>query len=159
MCFKSYNMRAGFSMITAIFVIVIMAAIGAFVMNLSGKIVQETTSQYRQEQAILYAKSYTEFAIMAATATNCIKKIASNVDGNTNEVLQGQGYRVVAKISYVGGCPASSSSITTLNSKANIITVDTYVHYRDPDNPQAKTNIPWSAYPGFTYHRRTIQRL
>jgi peptidyl-tRNA hydrolase len=51
--------RKAFSMITAIFVILMMATVGGFIMNLSGKMVQETASQYRKEQAILYAKSYT----------------------------------------------------------------------------------------------------
>ncbi len=60
---KNKPMRKAFSMITAIFVIVIMATIAAFVMNLSGKIVKSTTAQYRDAQASLYAKSYTEFVL------------------------------------------------------------------------------------------------
>ena len=85
---KKKNRRA-FSMITAIFVILIMATVGGFIMNLSGKMIQETTSQYRKEQAILYAKSYTEYAIMAATAQTCIRNISSNIDGTAAQVLQG----------------------------------------------------------------------
>ncbi len=153
------NMRPAFSMITAIFVIVVMASIGAFILNLSGKMVQETSAQYRHEQAILYAKSYTEFAIMAATAKSCVKKISANVDGDQNQVKQGQGYRVEVFVHYIGGCDANTSTLTYPNSRANVLRVDTYVRYRDPDDPRSLSSIPWSSNHGITYHRRTIQRL
>ncbi len=146
-------------MITALMVIVVMATIGAFILNLSGKMVQETITQYRQEQAILYAKSYTEFAIMAATAQTCVEKISANVDGDTNEVLEGQGYRVVVYVDYVGGCEQNTSTIQYTNSKANILIIDTYVHYRDPEDPRSTTATTWTDFPGTTYHRRTVQRL
>ena len=60
--------RKAFSMITAIVVIVLMASVAVFIMNLSGKMVKETTTQYQREQAILLSKSYTEYAVMAVTA-------------------------------------------------------------------------------------------
>ncbi len=155
--------RRAFSMMTAIFVILIMATVGGYIMNLSGKMVQETTSQYRKEQAILYAKSYTEYAIMAATAQTCIRNISSNIDGTAAQVLQGQGYRVEVKIKYLGNNSACVDKIGTNiirpNSIDNIILVDTYVHYRDPEHPNAINSVAWGSDPGITYHRRTIQRL
>jgi len=153
------TMRPAFSMITALMVIVVMASIGAFILNLSGKMVQETTTQYRHEQAVLHAKSYTEFAIMAATAQTCVNKISANVDGDANEVLEGQGYRVVVYVNYIGGCDQNTSTIQYPNSRANILTIDTYVHFRDPEDPRSTTSTTWSTFPGTTYHRRTIQRL
>jgi len=158
-------MREAFSMITAIFVMVLVAAVGAFIMNLSGKIVQETTVQYRKEQAILYAKSYTEFAIMAATAQDCVRGVTANVDGNENDVMEGNGYRVIVQAQYIGNdTPANCSNelggaIAKSSSRGNIILIDTYVHYRDPDHPDSSKDISWSTNPGTTYHRRTIQRL
>lgn len=153
-------------MITAIFVIVIMASVGAFVMNLSGKMVKETTTQYRHEQAILYAKSYTEFALMAATHQACAKKISANIDGNDNEVLSGQGYRVEAYIHYIGdntgciwGTQEIGGDILHPNSVGGTILIDTYVHYRDPEDPRSTSSNAWSVFPGTTYHRRTLQRL
>ena len=153
-----------FSMITTIFVILIMATVSAFILNLSGKIVQGTTTQYRKEQAILYAKSYTELAIMAATAKTCVQKISGDIGGNQAEVKAGQGYRVVVDIQYVGNNSACSNKLTNGSvdhntSKDNIILIDTYVHYRDPNHPSALSGHPWSTHPGITYHRRTIQRL
>jgi len=44
---KWQRQRKAFSMITAIFLIVIMATIGAFVTSLGGKIVATTTAQYQ----------------------------------------------------------------------------------------------------------------
>jgi len=163
--------RTAFSMITAIFVILILASIGAFIMNISGKVVQETGAQYRKEQAILYAKSYTEYAIMAATAEPCIKKITASLDGTQEEVKQGQGYFVDVRIYYIGRtntiCPNNSNTfdpnlvIQNVNARNNIIIIDTYVRYRDPDSISAKSQPPlaWSKDSGMTYYRRTIQRL
>jgi len=169
--FKTGSMRAGFSMITAIFVIVIMAAVGGFIMSLSGKMVQETTTQYRKEQAILYAKSYTEYAIMAATAQKCIQSISSSVDGTPAQVINGQGYRVITKVQYIRSytpqlCANTigGTVISDTASKGAFILIDTYVKYRDTDTVAAfvnagggavtETNLPW-----ITYHRRTLQRL
>ena len=155
--------RKAFSMITAIFVILLMATVGGFIMNLSGKMVQETTAQYRKEQAILYAKSYTEYAIMAATAQTCIRNISSNIDGTNAQALQGQGYRVEVKVKYIGNNSACTDKIGTNilrpNAIDSIILVDTYVHYRDPEHPNAINSVAWGIDPGITYHRRTLQRL
>ncbi len=45
-----------FSMLTAIFIIVLMATIAAFIMNLSGKMVKGTTVQFQREQSVLLGK-------------------------------------------------------------------------------------------------------
>ncbi len=156
-------MRPAFSMITAIFVIMIMASVGAFVMNLSGKMVQETTTQYRREQAILYAKSYTEYAILLATAQTCTRNLKADIGGSGNEVKAGQGYHVDVYINYLGNTSPSSCTnlvgTTAISNPETVIFIDTYVHYRDPESPAAVAGKPWSADPGFVFHRRTIQRL
>ena len=156
--------REAFSMITAIFVILLLASVGAYIMNVSGKVVQETTAQYRKEQAILYAKSYTEYAIMAATSEQCVRKITANLDGTQTQVKQGQGYFVDVRIQYLGSnslCPNSINQGKIQDNEAinNIILIDTYVRYRDPDSIAAKNGLPWSQDSGMTYYRRTLQRL
>ena len=156
------NMRPAFSMIMAIFVIVIMASVGAFIMNLSGKMVQETTTQYRKEQAILYAKSYTEYAILVADSRICTRRITANVGGNANQVKAGQGYRVEVNIQYLGAnsaCAANRIGMTNLTNPDTAILIDTYVHYRNPEDDPNNLAKTWAAYPGITYHRRTTQRL
>jgi len=163
--------RQAFSMITALFVIILLSTVAAFVLNLSAKIVDETTTQYRKEQAILYAKSYTEFAIMAATTRDCVKTITANVDGTATEVKEGQGYRVTVNLRYIGNelasgtCDTLGSSITHNPSIGSSVLIDTYVRYRNPDHPRAIAGDPWKStanpagYAGITYHRRTLQRL
>jgi hypothetical protein len=154
-------MRPAFSMITAIIVMILMATVGAFIINLSGKLVQETTTQYRREQAILYAKSYTEYAILAATAKKCIRNITSDIDGTRPQTKKGQGYHIYVHIEYLGKNSTCSNHIgnRNLTYPDSAILVDTYVYYRDPESTSAQNSTSWSTDQGYTYHRRTIQLL
>ncbi len=160
-----HTQRKAFSMLTAIFVIVLMATVAMLVMSLTGKIVKETTAQYQKEQAVLLSKSYTEYAIMAVmsndrNATDCIENINGRIGASVNN---GQGYLINTRIAYiadsnarVGTCAATrildDSGITTAESALSVI-IDVYVRYRDPDHPTVST-APW-----VTYHRRTLQKI
>ncbi|MDM5271237.1 type II secretion system protein [Sulfurovum sp. zt1-1] len=157
--------RKAFSLITAIFLIVLMSSIAILVMSLSGKIIKETTGQYKKEQAMLLAKSYTELAIMTVTANdrnatgNCITDINANV-GSNDPTSTGEGYRVRTRISYIGAAGDIQSCADTReldnpsvgNNELNII-VDVYVEYKDITQGDI-TNSPW-----ITYHRRTLQKI
>ena len=149
-------MRKAFSMITAIIVIVLMATVAMFIMNLSGKMVKGTAAQFLREQSVLLAKSYTEYAIMAVTAnehntTNCL----NNISG-TYKI-----YNIDVNISYIGndenlGSGSSSNcarildnTVTTEKSPLNII-VDVFVSYTDPGHPDDRK---------VTYHRRSLQKI
>jgi len=148
-------MRNGFSMLMAIVIIVVISSIGAFVMNLSGKIVKETTTQYQREQSMLLAKSYTEYAIMAVTAND---HNSSNCLNTINGTALGGHYTIRADITYMGRNFDSSCArviaddVATPKSPLNII-VDVYVRYQDPDHP-AGSSAPW-----ITYHKRTLQKI
>ena len=124
-------MRKAFSMIMAIFVIVLMATVGAFILNISAKSVKSTLLQYKREQAILYARSYTELAIMTAT-TNASP---SNPITITGTGVLDEGYTITATIDPIADNPA-------------FIIVDVYVSYPDYDSDEP-----------VTYHRRTLQKL
>jgi len=180
----THNMKPAFSMITAIFVIVIMAGILALVSSLSGKIVKETTAQYRKEQAALLAKSYTEFAILAiqgnqlSGANTCLRTITAKInsfDGSTKAFAtdKGEGYRVEIKIQYIGlrplvvNCNQITSGHGSLGHQTTpgfpttsndvSATIDVYVQYRDLgviDSVATNSEAPW-----VTYHRRTLQKL
>ncbi len=158
--------RKAFSLVTAIFVIVIMASVGGLISSLSGKIVEETTSQYQKEQAILLAKSYTEYAIMAVMANDrnttgvCVDTITAVV-GPAGSSENGQGYNVrtnigfIGKAGQIGACANTSefgSPAVASEDELNII-VDTYVEYKDLSQPDPSTS-PW-----ITYHRRTLQKI
>ena len=156
---KKREMRGAFSMITAIFVIIIMATVSMFVMSLSGKIVKTTTAQYLHEQAALYTKSYTELAVMAVMGNNRVNNCLETINGSIGDSpVNGNGYRIRTHISYIGttaqigNCAATrklSEGVTTPSTPLSII-VDAYVDYKDPDN----TGGPW-----ITVHRRTIQKI
>ena len=153
-------MRKAFSMLTAIFIIVLMATVAAFIMNLSGKMVKGTTAQFQHEQSVLLAKSYTEYAIMAATAnehnsSNCL----NNISGGYGDIGGGDYlYNIDVNISYIGdtnlhaNCKTLSNSVVTEESPLNII-VDVFVKYKDLDHP-AGANAPAT-----TYHRRSLQKI
>jgi len=155
---KQHTMRKAFSMITAIFVIVIMATIAAFIMNLSGKTVKTTSAQYRESQAELYAKSYTEYSVLAIQGhdrtANCVEQINGQIGGTLNN----GGYRVSAYIAYIssagviGSCSNIRQLSTTVTTTSTPLTalIDVYVTYKDMDNPSA---------PVFTVHRRTVQKI
>ncbi|MCB4743257.1 MAG: type II secretion system protein [Sulfurovum sp.] len=156
------HMRNGFSMITAIFVIVIMGSISAFVMALSGKTVKITTAQYQHEQAELYAKSYTEYAILAVTGNNrhgvgvnCL----TDINGTIGTPATGNGYQITVNINYIGNSINLGSCYgTRLNTTKDVITqrtpltilIDVYARYKDPENPSGS----W-----LTVHRRSVQKI
>ena len=160
--------RKAFSLITAIFLILLMSSVATFVMNLSGKIVQETTSQYQKEQAVLYAKSYTELAIMTVMSNDrngtgvCISDIeAVKVIPVGADSAIAQGYNVETRIAFIGSNTDIQSCfdireldnpVTAASDDLNII-VDVYVRYKDISHP-----TPASA-PFITYHRRTLQKI
>jgi hypothetical protein len=150
-------MRKAFSMLTAIFIIVLMATVGAFIVNLSGKMVKGTTAQFQHEQSVLLAKSYTEYAIMAVTANdhtgpNCLNNINGGYgdDGNGNNL-----YNIDVNISYIGNanldgsCRTLSNAVVTEKSPLSII-VDVFVRHKDLDHPTGAE---------ITYHRRSLQKI
>jgi type II secretory pathway pseudopilin PulG len=156
------DMRRGFSMLTAIFTIVIIASVSVLILNLSAKMVHDTTAQYQHEQAAQYARSYTEFAIMALTAndrntTDCLENISATLGAPST----GNGYSVSVRIAFiangsgkgdVSNCSTTrvfSSAVTTLSTSLSAI-IDVYVSYKDPDN----INNPY-----ITYHTRTLQKI
>jgi hypothetical protein len=159
-------MRQAFSMVTAIFVMVILATISVLVLNTAGQISQNTVLQYRQEQAALLAKGYTEFAILSvlkhdktAGIGSCVEDINGTVGDNYDE---GSGYLAEVKIYYIGNnlpCSNVVGNDRILNT-ANIsgtgtdpyaphVLIDTFIKYKDPLNTEEV----------ITYHRRSLQKI
>jgi hypothetical protein len=149
---KTTGMRSAFSMITAIFIIILMATVSVLILGTAGKMVKETTAEYQREQAILLARSYTEYAIMAVTAndhtgSHCLKGIQGSF----------QNYEIDVKLLYIGrGLDPScgidrilANDVSTPRSPLNVI-IDVFVRYPDYDHP---------ADHKITYHRRTLQKI
>jgi hypothetical protein len=151
-------MRKAFSMLTAIFIIVLMATVAGFIINLSGKMVKGTTAQFQHEQSVLLAKSYTEYAIMAVTAnehnsSNCL----NNISGNYGDLGGGNYlYNIDVNISYIGNnlngnCDRVLNTNPVIHSKSPLsIIVDVFVRHKNLDHP---------AGAEITYHRRSLQKI
>lgn len=151
--------KKAFSMVTAIFVMVIMASLSAMVMNITGKTVKATTQQYQKEQAGLLARSYTELAILYVIhydrrSGSCLETITDHFGDASN------GYDITMNIQYIGkdseltNCSASSV-IATLNGTTGFdntisLVIDTFITYKDFDDPSNRD---------ITFHRRTLQKL
>ncbi len=156
---KWQRQRRAFSMITAIFVIVLMATVAVFIMSLSGKMVKETTAQYQHEQAVLLANSYLEYAIMAVTAndhnsSNCLNTLSGIPTFNSSST----DYNATVEISYIavgselsgGNCArVLSNTVQTKNTPLNIV-VDVFIKYPDYDHPDGLK---------MTYHKRKLAKI
>ncbi len=156
--------RKGFSLLVAIFVILMLSLVASYIYYSSSTITKVGSTQYQKEQAKLYARSYTEYAIMAIDSynrnsnNNCITKIEQNI-GNPDI---GQGFKVKVLIKYIGNnkyLPNSCPVIARLPDPSNpdkdvlMALIDVYVSYRDSQH-QNVANSPW-----ITYHKRSLQKL
>jgi len=158
--------KKAFSMVTAIFVMFIMASLTALIMNVTGKTIKETTKQYQKEQAMLLARSYTELAILYTLyydrSSSCLEKITDHF-GDTNN-----GYDIDIRIKYIGknseltNCSAGNV-VATLNGTTGFdntisLVIDTYIKYRVIDHPLNQNSSTMDDV-FMTFHRRTLQKL
>ncbi len=154
-------MKPAFSMLTSIFVILLMATVGIFVMSLSGKIVKATTAQYQYAQAELYAKSYTEYAILAITGNNRATNCLQTITGTIGTPSTGDGYSIRTHIAYIGNngivgtCAGgvrqlNGSTVISTNRTPLTVIIDVYIDYKDPDNTGGSD---------LTVHRRSVQKI
>jgi len=174
---KVKNKKA-FSMITAIFTIVIMASVTSLIMGVTGKTIRETTAQYQKEQASLLARSYTELAILYALhrdriADGCINTITAKF-GENKVSNYDPSYKVTVNIRYAGNkqnVPSATCDIigattggnwnkqTNLGFDATVsLLIDVYVSYRDINHP-LNNNTDTTDDVFKTFHRRTLQRI
>ncbi len=161
--------KKAFSLIVAIFVILILSLVATYIFYTSSSISKEGALQYQKAQAKILARSYTEFAILAISghqrnATNkCLREIKANI-GNPD---QGQGYRVYVKISYIGSSRyvqycRSEDVVASLGIDAQdalFAIIDVYIQYKNSlnfnfTNPSYTNIIHWQ-----TYHKRSIQKI
>ena len=161
------RMRKGFSLLVAIFTIVLVSLVASYIFYVSSSTAKEGEIQYKKEQAMLLARSYTEYAVMAISANDrdgsgvCIDNINATIGTNPT---QGQGYRVRVIITYIGNeryvdkctyvaAKLSNSDVDTLSA-----IIDVYVEYREITHPSLFNGninlVPWQRY-----HRRSIQKI
>lgn len=147
-------MRQGFSLITAIVFLILVATISALTLSFSAQSVKQTSDVFLKSQAELLAKSATEYALLAISgheinATNgCLENISMRYPLNDGNYT----HEANLSIMYIGNnlpCNASailSDSLDTNDSNLTVI-IDTIV----------STNPAISTEP-IRLHRRTIQK-
>jgi len=120
-------MRKGFSLITALVFMILVATLGALALSLSTTSLKQTSDLYLREQAELLALSATEYALLAISAhnfsTNCLNTINSTYTADGTTTL----FDINISLYYLGnGLPANcmkpSGSINAVSS--NIDTND-----------------------------------
>ena len=148
-------MKKGFSLITAVMFIVLVATIAALALSLSSTSSKQTTDLYLREQAELLLQSGTEFALLAisghdiAITGNCINAI------NTQYIPTAGAnplFDINITISYMGngliaaGC-ANVLSDTVVTPESNVtVIIDTIVSDHNLSTEPIRL------------HRRTIQK-
>jgi type II secretory pathway pseudopilin PulG len=159
--------RNGFSLLVAIFTIMLISLVAAYIFFASSATVKEGGLQYKKEQAQLLARSYTEYAIMAISANNragsgaCIDDINATIG---NDPTKGQGFRVQVKITYIGNsryvknCTRAAATLSDTDIDTLSAIIDVYVEYKDMQylNYSTRENnlIPWKSY-----HKRSLQKI
>lgn len=158
------NLRSGFSMLVAIFTIVLLSLVASYIFYASSSITKEGNLQYQKEQAILLARSYTEYAVMAVSANDRTNKCIDTINTDIGTPDSGNGYKVYVKITYIGNnkyinkCKSIAANLNDTDIDTLSIIVDVYIKYKDILNPTYGTSkqkyIPWQ-----TYHKRSLQKI
>jgi len=144
-------MRKGFSLLTAIIFLVLVATISVLALTLSTQSAKQTTDIFVKSQAELLLKSGTEYAMLAMSgfdynATECLNNINMTYNGT---------HDINITISYIGsGLPTGAngcanvlaSNIDTDESNRTVI-IDTWVR-----------TIDGIVSEPIVMHRRSIQK-
>lgn len=147
-------MRKGFSLITAIVFMVLIASIAALSLSFSTFSTKQTTDLYLREQAELLVQSGTEFALLAISGHNiavngCLNAINSQYPQTNAAAI----FDINITINYMGnglpgGCNILSNTVDTNDSNVTVI-IDTVVSTVTDNNISTEP---------IRLHRRTIQK-
>ena len=171
---KKVKHKKAFSMVTAIFTIVIMATVTSLIMSLVGKTIHETSAQYQKEQATILARSYTELAILYAIHKAANGNCMNQIDAKFGENRVGDydpSYKITVNIQYAGNDTNIDNACNSIGANGRWTTttnngfdstvsllIDVYVSYRDMNHP-ANINSDTTDDVLKTFHRRTLQRI
>ena len=146
-------MRKGFSMLTALLFMILVATLGALALSLSNLSSKQTSDLYLREQAELLAQSATEYALLAISGhdftANCLNTITSTYTDGTTTLFD-----INISLYYLGnGLPANCNTLT--NTLNNIDTNDSNLTVILDTIVSSASGI--SSEP-IRIHRRTIQK-
>lgn len=136
--------RPGFSMIVAIFVVLIVAWLASQVLNMSAKESKGTGDRYLLYQAELLADSATDYAVMRigdydeTVNNNCLRDISITVNDASNTIPM---YDINMRMyySYQGAAPANCPAHNVLSPAVgtgldSMVLIDTTVTVRADSN-------------------------
>ncbi len=145
-------MKKGFSLLTAIFFIVIVATLGALTLSLANVTAKQTGDLYLKTQAELLAQSATGLALLGITSHDidasggCLNTINATYPDTTNPV-----FNINVTMRYLGrSIPAACNIVsnTVANNDSNLtVIIDTVV-----------STAPNIATEPIRFYKRTIQK-
>jgi hypothetical protein len=143
-------MRRGFSLFTAIVVILLIGTVLWLSLSLSGYGVAQTTDLYLREQVRLYAKSFVEYEMLKVSGFDFSGGCYTGNNYDKSSVPALGNFEINTTIKYLGsgfdsGC--TLSGLVTADSNGTAL-IDVVVSYRDPDDGRLLIR----------YHRRTVQK-
>lgn len=152
-------MRRGFSMITAIIFMVLVATLGALALSLSTTTVKQTSDLYLREQAELLVQSATEYALLAISGHEI-----NNANGclNTINATYNNTFDINISIYYLGnnlpnGCRGFDGTIVSTGTLTNIDANDSNVTVMIDTVVSVPVDKNVSTEP-IRLHRRTLQK-
>lgn len=154
-------MRKGFSLITAIVFMVLIATLSALALSFSSLNVKQTSDTYLREQAELLLQSSTEYALLAISAheinaaNGCLNTINAQFPKSGNDAI----FDINISINYLGiGLPSKSAAKPCQKFSDNdIVTTDSNVTVIIDTVVSTNTDNNISTEP-IRLHRRTIQK-
>ncbi|WP_181001827.1 type IV pilus modification PilV family protein [Campylobacter concisus] len=140
-------MRKGFTLLAAIFFLVVAASIGTLALSIASTSARQSSEIYLREQAQLIAQSAAEYAIYEIFRTNFSNKCLDKVSGEFNDMFD---FNVdITYFGDIGICtpPTVMSGTSGIASTGNVM-LDVYV-----------TSKPGKALNPINFHKRTLQKL
>jgi type II secretory pathway pseudopilin PulG len=149
-------MRKGFSLITAVLFLVLVATLGALALSLSTQSAKQTSDVFLKEQAELLLQSGTEYALLALSAhdhsVKCLEQINATYTPDGATVL----FDINVSLRYFGiGLPANCPTPSGLINANNIDTNESNMTVMIDTIVSSRAGI--STEP-IRLHRRTIQK-
>ncbi|MBE0492109.1 MAG: type II secretion system protein [Sulfurospirillum sp.] len=149
-------MRKGFSLLTALLFMILVATLGALAISLAAQSAKQTSDIFLQQQAELLVQSGTEYALLALSAHDhsiqCLENINATYTPDGTTVL----FDINISMRYFGNglpanCPTPSGIINANNIDTNesnlTVMIDTIVTSRSDISTEL-----------IRVHRRTLQK-
>lgn len=159
-------MKKGFSLITAIIFVVLIATLGALAITLATSGLKQTKDLYLKEQAELLMQSASEFAIMAIQGhdfnTNCLERVNFKYPHTTPYLFEGR-----VDIRYIGDNLICTNNHQISGSNTNSTGINNYTMDRNGTTQKTISAVmfdifinsnPDLATEPVNLHKRIIQK-